>query len=265
VKTIEENNMNKTLSLALATACFAVVASPAVLAQDEDKGPSFPPLETFTCNYNDGKGPADLEAAVDQWTAYMDESGGDQYFAMTMTPQMHGADTFDVAWLGAAPTAELMGAGRDSYRADGGETAAGFASVLTCDTHSQFATMVVKEPPERETPNSLVLSFSDCDVEEGREWDEVFAGMEAWATHQAEKGYGNGTWVLFPAYGGADQDFDFKMLNAYDNHAGMGRDFDLYTTGGGYMKRGEIMGDMIDCDVARVYDGTVRRQIREEE
>ena len=262
--------MKKTLSLALAlalalaTACLVVVGSPAAFAEDEDQGQSFPPLETFTCNYNDGKGPADLEAAVDQWSAYMDENAADQYFAMTVTPQMHGAEAFDVGWLGAAPSGESMGAGRDGYRANGGESAAAFASVLTCNTHSQFASMQVKEPPERETPNSIVLSFSDCNVEEGREWDEVFAGMEAWATYQSENGYSNCTWALFPAYGSGDEEFDFKVVNAYDSHAGMGRDFDLYGTGGGYMKRGEIMGDMLDCDVPRVYDGTVRRQISEE-
>ena len=256
--------MNKTLLLTLTSACFVVVGSPAAFAQDEDEGQSYPPLETFTCNYIDGKGPADLEAVIDQWTAYMDENDADQYFAMTVTPQMYGGEAFDVGWLGAAPTGELMGAGRDDYRANGGEVAAGFASVLDCSSHSQFATMLVKKPPERETPNKLVLSFSDCSLEEGTEWDDLFAGMDAWAAYQTENGYSNGTWVLFPAYGSGEEDFDFKLVNGYDSHAGMGRDFDLYGTGGGFMKRGEIMGDMLDCDVSRVYDGIVRRLINEE-
>jgi hypothetical protein len=257
--------MNKTLLLALASTSFVLVGSPAAFAQEEDKGPEFTPLEAFTCNYNDGKGSADLDAAVEKWSAYMDENGADKYLAMTVTPQMHGPDAFDVGWLGVAPTGELMGQGRDGFRANGGESAAAFADVLDCDSHSQFATMQVKEPPERETPRSLVLSFSDCNVEEGREFSEVFAGMDAWAAYQAENGYNAGTWVLFPAYGSGDEDFDFKVVNAYDNHAGMGRDFDLYGTGGGYVKRREIMGSMLDCDVSRVYDATVHRVISEDD
>jgi len=257
--------MKKTLLLTLASASFVIVGSPAAFAQEEDKGPEFSALETFTCNYNDGKGPADLDGAVEKWTAYMDGSGGDKYFAMTVTPQMHGAETFDVGWLGVAPTGELMGQGRDGYRANGGESGAAFAEVLTCDTHSQFAVMQIKEPPERESPESIVLSFSDCEVEDGRNFDEVFSGMRAFAAFQAENGYSNGTWVLFPAYGSGDEEFDFKVVNAYDNHAGMGRDFDLYGTGGGYVKRREIMGDMLDCDVGRVYDGTVRRVMSDDE
>jgi len=257
--------MNKTLLLALASTFLVGASFSAAFAEDEDEAQKFPPLEAFTCSYNDGKGPADLEAAIDQWNAYMDEGDVNQYFAMTMTPQMHGPDAFDVGWLGVAPTGELMGQGRDAFRASGGESAAAFAEAITCDTHSQFASLKIKEPPERETPKNLVLSFSDCNVEEGREFSEVIAAMGAWGDYQAENGYSNGTWVLFPAYGGGDEDFDFKIVNSYDNHASMGRDFDLFGTGGGYKKRGEIMGDMLDCDSSRVYDGTVRREIKEEE
>jgi hypothetical protein len=255
--------MNKTQVLVATIAVAIGLGSPAVFAQDDEER-SFTPLETFTCNYNDGKGPADLEVVIDGWNAYMDENDADQYFAMTMTPQYYGEGTFDIGWLGAAPTGELFGQGKDGYLANGGETAASFASVLSCDSHGMFATMQVKEPPERETPNSTVVSFSDCNVQEGHEWDGVFSAMDAWAAYQVEQGYGNGTWVLFPAYGSGDQDYDFKLVNAYDSHAGLGKDFDLYGTGGGYMKRGEIMGDMLDCDVGRVYDGTVRRLINEE-
>ena len=182
----------------------------------------------------------------------MDENDANQYFAMTMTPQMHGPETFDVGWLGVAPTGEIMGRGRDGFRANGGEAAAEFGAVLDCESHSQFASLKIKEPPEREDPGSIVVAFSDCEIEDDYKIGDVIDGLRAWGAHQTESGYSNGTWVLFPAYGSGDEDFDFKMVNAYDNHAGMGRDFDLYGTGGGYMKRREIMGDMLDCGVSRV-------------
>jgi hypothetical protein len=260
-----KSNMHKTVLLALASASFVIAGSPAAFAQEEDKGPEFAPLETFTCDYREGKGPADLDDAVDTWTAYMDENDADQYLAMTMTPQMHGSETFDVGWLGVAPTGEEMGQGRDGYRANGGESAAAFDAVLDCNTHSQFASLQIKEPPERENPGNLVISFSDCEIEEDLKFSDVVAGLRAWGEYQAANGYSNGTWALFPAYGSGDEDFDFKLVHAYDNHAGMGRDFDLYGTGGGFMKRREIMGDMLDCNVGRVYDGTVRRTINDEE
>jgi hypothetical protein len=106
-------------------------------------------------------------------------------------------------------------------------------------------------PPERESPDSLVISFSDCTVADGMTMDEVFAGLDNWTAYQTETGYMNGTWVFFPAYGGGDEDFDFKMVNAWDSHAERGRDYDLYANAGGYQKRREIMGSMLDCNVSR--------------
>lgn len=257
--------MNKTQWLASASACFFVVGSPAVLAEDEADVPHYDPLETYTCNYRDGKGSADLDAVIEQWNAYMDENDDDQYFAMTLTPQYHGAETFDIGWLGVAPTGEQMGQGTDDFAANGGEIGAAFGSVLDCDTHSLFASMQVKAPPEREMPDSVVVAFSDCNVKDGQDWDEMFAGLGAWSQYGTDNGYTNGTWVLFPAYGSGDEGYDFKIVNSYDSHADLGRNFDLYGSGGGYIKHGEIMGDMLDCNVSRLYDGKVRRLINEED
>jgi hypothetical protein len=239
--------------------------STVVLAQEEEKGPTVVPLETYTCNYNEGMGSADLDAAVDGWNAWMDEQDAHNYFAMTMTPFYHGAETFDVGWLGVSPTAEEMGAGADAFAAKGGEQAAAFARALTCDTHSNFATIVVKKPPERESPDSLVVAFSDCTVADDTTMDDVFTGLDNWTAYQTESGYMNGTWVFFPAYGGGDEDFDFKMVSAWGSHAARGRDYDLYANAGGYQKRREIMGSMLDCNVSRVYDGEVRRDIKDDE
>jgi len=239
--------------------------STVVLAQEEEKGPPIVPVETYTCNYNEGMGSADLDAAVDGWNAWMDEQGAHNYFAMTMTPYYYGAETFDVGWLGFSPTAEEMGAGADEYAAKGGEQEAAFSRVLNCDTHSNFATIVVKTPPERESPDSLVIAFSDCTVADGTTMDEVFNGLGNWTAYQTESGYMNGSWAFFPAYGGGDEDFDFKMVSAWDSHAERGRDYDLYANAGGYQKRREIMGSMLDCNVSRVYDGKVRRDIKDDE
>lgn len=35
------------------------------------------PAEVWTCSYNDGQGPQDLDDAVDAWTEYMNENGAD--------------------------------------------------------------------------------------------------------------------------------------------------------------------------------------------
>ena len=234
-------------------------------AQEEPEEPAIYPVETWTCKYNEGQGPADLEKVIEGWNRYMDEQGADNYFAMTVTPNYFGGETFHVGWLGSALTAEELGAGADQWAAKGGEHAAAFSRVLTCDSHSNFATMQVKAPPENETPEDTpVLTFANCSAADGKTMDDVFTAMDAWTAYTIENGYRNGQWVMFPAYGVDDVDFDFKLVNAYDSHKDMGKDYDLYANGGGYQKHAELMGSVMRCDVSRVYDGVVRRRIATE-
>ena len=66
--------------------------------EEEDKPPYVTPVDTFTCSYNDDKGPGDLEKAITNWNAWMDDEGVDSYGAVTMTPYYFGDDTFNAVF-----------------------------------------------------------------------------------------------------------------------------------------------------------------------
>lgn len=234
-------------------------------AQEEGAEPVIYPVETYTCKYNNGQGPADLEKVIAGWNAYMDQQGADNYFAMTLTPHYFGGETFQVGWLGAAPTGEALGAGADSWRATGGKQAAAFEKVISCDSHSNFATMQLKEPPQRSAPDNIVLTFANCSAVDGKTMEDVFTAMDAWTAYTTEMGYTNGEWVLWPAYGVDDVDYDFKLVNSYNSHTDMGKDYDKYANDGGYQKHAELLSGVLRCDVTRVYDGVVRRRMASEE
>ncbi len=258
--------MKKALIAKVSIAVTMVLSYATAWAEEESEGPEIFPVETYTCKYNESQGPADLDKAIDGWNAYMDEQGADNYFAVTLTPNYFGGETFDVGWLGSSPTAAELGAGADQWAANGGKHAAAFAKVLTCDSHSNFATMLIKEPPERPTPdNGIVLSFANCSAVDGKTMEDVFTAMDTWTAYTIENGYKNGAWVMFAAYGVDDVDFDFKLVNGYRSHEELGEDYDLYANSGGYQKHAELMGGVMHCDVSRVYDGTVRRRIATEE
>jgi hypothetical protein len=87
------------------------------------------PVEIFACSYNDGKGPADLDAAVDKWNAWADKQGLDDYSAWTLVPYYAGPEQeFDVIWLGAAPSAKALGRAQDTWLATGGKVQDGGGS-----------------------------------------------------------------------------------------------------------------------------------------
>lgn len=233
-------------------------------AQDNGDPPVITPVETYTCNYNSGQGPADLEKVINGWNAFMDEQGVDNYYAMTLTPHYFGGETFQVGWLAATPSGEDMGVGTDFWLTAGSKHAAAFAKVLSCDSHSNYATMQIKAPPNRTPPDNIVLTFANCSAVDGTTMDEVFTAMEAWTRYSIENDYRNGAWVMWPAYGVDDVDYDFKLVNGYDSHADLGKDYDHYANGGGYQKHAELLGDLLHCDVARLYNGVVRRRIATE-
>ncbi|NIO42005.1 MAG: hypothetical protein GTO41_18660, partial [Burkholderiales bacterium] len=48
---------------------------------EEEEANVASPMEMFACNYNDGKGRADLDAANKKWNAWADKQGIDDYSA----------------------------------------------------------------------------------------------------------------------------------------------------------------------------------------
>ena len=257
--------MKRILTVSAAAALLFGMA-PALADNHEQEARRFVPVETFTCNYRAGKGPADLDKVIGNWNEWMDDNGAEDYFAMTLTPHYFGENTFDVGWLGSWPSGEAMGRGTDMWMSKGSEVGQQFDEVLECNSHSNFATTELKSPGEGPAPDTLVLAFSDCTgPEDSEKWADLFNGVDAWSQYQTETGYHEGTWMMFPVYGSGDMEFDFKMVSSWDNHTENGQDYQRYGDQQDWDKHGELVGGLMDCDVARVYDARVlRRPTRED-
>ena len=250
---------------ALGIALCACVLAGAAWADNHEEGENrtFVPVETYTCTYVDGMGPADLDKATAYWNKWADKQGMQDYYAITVVPVYHGAETFDVGWLGVWRSGAAMGRDSDLWLNSGGEAAAKFAEVVDCTTHSNFATTRMKAPPDTD-PDNFMLTFSDCNVREGADWDKVMTGLGGWSDYQTENGYKNGTWMMFTAYGSGDEEFDFKLVESWDTMADMGEGYDKYGTGGDWAVHGEHIGEALDCDASRVYRATVQRRAAED-
>ncbi len=255
--------MNKKILTIVTAASLLMSAWATANAQEEEAAPPFvTPVDTFTCNYNEGKGPKDLKKAIAGWNAWMDEQETTSYGAFTLTPYYFGAETFDIGWLGFWSSQEAMGVGLDNYLANGGEAAQGFNDVLTCDTHSHWASINVKPPKDGPAPDSLVLMFSDCSLENEVEYKALFASLKEATAYQTENNYGNASWMMWPVFGGGGESkFDFKAVTAYDNYTAFGKAYQHNANGGGRQALNEIMGDQLDCDASRVYNAKVARRM----
>jgi hypothetical protein len=228
---------------------------------DEGEANVASPMEMFACSYNDGKGPADLDAATKKWNAWADKQGISDYSAWTLVPYYSSSEQdFDVLWFGAADKAQVLGKVQDSWIATGAKEAEGFAEVITCDTHAAYSVLMMKQPPERDGDSGdLVVTFSDCNTAEGVSFDDLYNPMIEWGKYGAENESKAGHWVFFPAYGGGKETFDFKWVEAYENLEDLGADWDQFNESG-WQKANELFQGKLSCDSSRAYLATSRRQ-----
>lgn len=223
------------------------------------------PVEMFVCNYRDGQDEGDLNKAIEGWTAFMDGNNTTNYAAWTLTPYFYGAEqAFDFIWMGAYSDGNAMGAGIDQWLSDGGDINADFAKVADCGAHIMLSSAMYKSPASGETPTTGVFSMMNCELNEGKRYSDIKKAELKWTDYLTSNGSSGGFWHWFPAYGGGDSDFDYKVVFAYNNFTELGADFERGANGGGREAGEEIFANIDDCDDARIYLATSRRaaQIR---
>jgi hypothetical protein len=247
--------MKKIIKLSLLT-LLSLFLVQVTFAQDEGtSGPTFAPVDIFACNFNEGKTQADLDKAVAGWNKWMDKSGAAPYQAWTYTAYYNSpAYSFDIAWLGAWPDGNAMGAGTDQWLADGDAQANSLNEVLKCEAHSNFASTQIKGGAS-ENSKHAVLGFSDCSMKEGASFSDMMSGVAAFSNYMSEQGSVASQWIFFPVYG-AEVDYDFKMVEAYPNYTELGADYERYGNGGGYIKSAEMLNDLFECGTSRIYNST---------
>ena len=255
--------MKKILTAATSAMMFLFVGSNAIAQDEEADEIKVRPVETFACNYVDGKGPDDLQPVIDAWNEWMDENDVGDYFAATITPQFYGEWPFDVAWIGAWVDGHAMGRETDSWVLDSGDLPAQFGEVIECASHTNFGSIQVKEQVDTgaEPDDHFVLNFSNCSLKDGGGgFDAMMAAQNEWNAYADEHGFVSAAWIWFPFAGESNQDYDFKYVVGMPDHTAAGGNWQLFAEGH-WRKSEELFTDILECDISRVYDGTVVRRM----
>lgn len=252
----------------VATSAIMFLFAGLTFAQEEEQPEplSFTPVEAYACNFNEGKGPADLASVVEEWNEWMDSQEATNYFAITMWPNFFGERAFDVAWVGVWPDGNAMGEGIDLWLTEGQEVGAGFYDVMDCTSHAQYASVQVREAPEvdMETGDMFMVAFSNCTMAEGRDYREYLAASKEWNTYADEHGIVGGAWNWWPVWGeSSDADYDFKSVTSAPSYTVAGANWAKYADGH-YQKSNEMFDGLMDCDSPRVYTAMVERLMEDD-
>jgi hypothetical protein len=254
----KDKKMKKFLITLSTASLLLLIGTGSSVAQDD--GMLVIPVEMYACSYNNRKDADDLDDVVDKWNAYMDANGIDSYAAWTLTPDYYGPNQeFDVIWMGAAKNAIAMGEGHDAWLTDNDGIAADFQDVMTCNGHSNFASINHKALPDGGATTTAVLTFSDCSYKEGATFAAVSTAAAKWSQYQTDAGSTAGIFHWYPVWGGGGEEFTFKWIEGYANHAELGADYERYGNGRGFETRGNLFRHLLSCDSARVYNARSRR------
>jgi len=260
--------MTKTMMAIAPAAMLLLVSVAATAAESEGDGLRYRPVEAFICKYREGKGPADLDAVNEEWNEWMDSVGENDYLAAVMTPHYHADyDSMDVGWLGVWRDGNAMGVGTDLWMNEGGDVGMKYFEVLDCKSGSAYVSTMLRAPKDDgdESDNSFVASFSNCSLKDDGDgaWDRFVEAHKAWNAYADENGIGGSAYLWWPTAGEKEIDWDFKYITAWDDHTMRGASWQKFADGH-WAKRQELVG-MLDCDVSRLYDAEIVRNMADDE
>lgn len=209
------------------------------------------------CIYNDDKDSDDLDDAMGEMVEWMQGNDSAPYAAWTLNKFFTAADReFDFLCLGAWPNGSTMGKDISHYLSSAGDAIVAYGDVADCPTSFLFASLNVKEPPETDGQgDGFVVTMSDCRVAEGRKTADAIVAIREYGAYRDANGSPGGTYLWFPAYGGGAAEFDFKMVNTHASLEAFGDNYQWIVENAAYLKQGELLDGLVNCDVARAYAG----------
>ncbi len=244
----------KPVALGLLTSTLAYPAVTLADAHESAAPRGF--VETFTCQFLEGKSMADLEKAIDKFNRWADENDGDDYGVYILQPDFTSAGIeFDYGWLGGASSAKSYGKLKDEWLKSGGDIAEDFDEVSDCSSHTAFTVINTKAPADWENWTSGPTRFSDCKMADGLRVEEATDILRKWGEYQTSQGHTGGHWMFFPHYGEDPKaEYDFKLVMTDASYTELGERVDrFWADGGANEKARKLAFGRMTCDTPRVY------------
>lgn len=207
-------------------------------------------VEAFTCSYNDGKGPTDLDAAIEFWNTQIDKIDNDAlngYNAGVLTP-LRATLEGDFIWIGGSgnlnATAAALSASMNSK--EGQAATARFAEVADCDSNLFFSTPVYTGTPPDEDDGQAIIELYGCTLNDGKSLADAEAaekGLSEMAS-AAKAGINVFRWTPFLA----NTPYDLAYIGVHDNLEDFGSFNTMSQTSEDGQANGALFAAAMDCE-----------------
>ena len=207
-------------------------------------------VEAFTCSYNDGKGPADLDAAIEFWKAQIDMIDNDAlngYNAGVLTP-LRATLEGDFIWIGGAGNLNVAAAALSATTnsKEGQATTARFAEVADCDSNQFFSTPVYVGTPPGEDDGEAIVELYGCTLNDGKTLADAEAAEKGFSemASAAKSGFNVFRWTPFLA----NTPYDLAYIAVHDNLEDFGSFNTMSLTSEDGQASGALFDAAMDCE-----------------
>ena len=225
------------------------------LSYSDNHVPDYSVMESFQCNFNEGKGMSDLIRVSDEWTKWMNQGNVSvPYNAWHVTSVFNNQKdfSFDTVWIGFTNNYEEMGVIQDEWAEKGARLQAKFDNVQSCPVHSMQYVYTVRSPKEQFSKGYMTVS--GCTASEEATNEAFMLADEKMNTYLDENNFSNGAtmrWFRGPG-SGVDFPYDYLNVTVVPSFTEWGQNVDKIVTGAGAVSA-NLYGDLQSCDTPRVY------------
>jgi hypothetical protein len=239
--------MKKFLLAATTAALISLTGMQTAVAQDNR--PGFYPIEMWACSFNDRKDQDDMDSVYEQ----IAEEGDTPYAAWQLNPYMAGNrnDQFDFIYIGAWPNGNMMGSDVANLFSGVYQSSEAWNETVSCAAF-MYTGIGIQENPDEEDDHYFV-TISDCNSDEGVSNGQALNGIRRYNDWLVENGHSVGTQVWFPAHGGGNADFDFKLIHVYAGPEDWGNAWQWRINNTAVQARRNYMSGVVSCDESRLY------------
>jgi len=216
-------------------------------------------MESWACNYVEGKGYGDLMKVAAKWDKWASKNHPAPYSAYVLTPVFATFEEVpEAVWLGFSPTSAQLGAIADQWMSEGGDLIGEFNSVVDCAAHTLSGSRTVR--PYEKAGEAGIVQLRSCTAKEGVSWGQIGKADEAWAAFMTENELPGGVYRWGAGPGTAkDSKMDFYAVWITESLEQRGAGLDKFREiEGARDTYSSIYGDdnLYSCDNARIYYAT---------
>ena len=237
-------------------AMTTIAASSSILADDHSSmAPTPIPVEFYSCTYNAGKGPSDLQPVLKAWKKAM----GKREYESWMLHPMYSSDASmnnGVMFTGWWPSFSQMGKDVDYVMENVlPKINPMFAEVITCDVHAETMAIQVADGMDTDL-DSGVMTYQACNLKEGKSNADLMQANAKMSGFMAKAGVSDvSAAFIFPSVGAPD-DFDYVMTFWAPSMTVLGETFEKAMASGMPQVQQELFGDITECSNGTRYSGS---------